>query len=61
MVAEAAVIGHFHPKWSERPLLVVVRNADGQDLAAGEGAVVEDGQGYERGQRDEAHQREEEP
>jgi fatty-acyl-CoA synthase len=33
-VAEAAVIGHFHPKWSERPLLVVVRNEDGQDLTA---------------------------
>ena len=31
-VAEAAVIGHFHPKWSERPLLVVVRGQDGQDL-----------------------------
>jgi 3-(methylthio)propionyl---CoA ligase len=35
-VAEAAVIGHFHPKWSERPLLIVVRNADGQDLTAQE-------------------------
>ena len=35
-VAEAAVIGHFHPKWSERPLLVVVRNADGEDLTAEE-------------------------
>jgi len=31
-VAEAAVIGHYHPKWSERPLLIVVRGADGQDL-----------------------------
>jgi 3-(methylthio)propionyl---CoA ligase len=31
-VAEAAVIGHFHPKWSERPLLIVVRGPDGQDL-----------------------------
>jgi fatty-acyl-CoA synthase len=31
-VAEAAVIGRFHPKWSERPLLIVVRSADGQDL-----------------------------
>jgi fatty-acyl-CoA synthase len=31
-VAEAAVIGRYHPKWSERPLLVVVRSADGQDL-----------------------------
>ncbi|MDP5069855.1 MAG: long-chain-fatty-acid--CoA ligase, partial [Congregibacter sp.] len=27
-VAEAAVIGHFHPKWSERPLLLVVRGPD---------------------------------
>ena len=35
-VAEAAVIGHFHPKWSERPLLIVVRNSDGQDLDAEE-------------------------
>jgi len=35
-VAEAAVIGHFHPRWSERPLLIVVRNADGQDLTAEE-------------------------
>ncbi len=26
-VAEAAVIGLFHPKWSERPLLIVVREA----------------------------------
>ncbi len=32
-VAEAAVIGRYHPKWSERPLLVVVRGADGQDLS----------------------------
>ncbi|GAB5413103.1 MAG: 3-(methylthio)propionyl-CoA ligase [Congregibacter sp.] len=31
-VAEAAVIGRYHPKWSERPLLVVVKGADGQDL-----------------------------
>src|SRR5207342_3440105 len=30
-VAEAAVIGVAHPKWQERPLLVVVRKA-GQDL-----------------------------
>ncbi len=30
-VAEAAVIGIAHPKWDERPLLVVVRKA-GQDL-----------------------------
>jgi fatty-acyl-CoA synthase len=35
-VAEAAVIGHFHPKWSERPLLIVVRSADGADLTAEE-------------------------
>ncbi len=35
-VAEAAVIGHFHPKWSERPLLIVVRSADAQDLSAEE-------------------------
>lgn len=32
-VAEAAVIGRYHPKWSERPLLVVVKGADGQDLS----------------------------
>jgi acyl-CoA synthetase (AMP-forming)/AMP-acid ligase II len=31
-VAEAAVIGHYHPKWSERPLLLVVRGPNGQDL-----------------------------
>ncbi|MFV0478784.1 MAG: long-chain-fatty-acid--CoA ligase [Parahaliea sp.] len=31
-VAEAAVIGHYHPKWSERPLLVVVRGPEGGDL-----------------------------
>lgn len=35
-VAEAAVIGIVHPKWDERPLLVVVRAADsdvaGQDI-----------------------------
>ncbi len=30
-VAEAAVIGISHPKWTERPLLVVVR-AEGQDI-----------------------------
>lgn len=35
-VAEAAVIGRFHPKWSERPLLVVVKGADGQDLESAE-------------------------
>jgi acyl-CoA synthetase (AMP-forming)/AMP-acid ligase II len=26
-VAEAAVIGRYHPKWSERPLLIVVQGA----------------------------------
>ncbi len=31
-VAEAAVIGCYHPKWSERPLLVVVRGPGGDDL-----------------------------
>jgi fatty-acyl-CoA synthase len=30
-VAEAAVIGHHHPKWTERPLLVVVLN-EGETL-----------------------------
>jgi fatty-acyl-CoA synthase len=30
-VAEAAVIGVPHPKWTERPLLIVIR-AEGQDL-----------------------------
>jgi fatty-acyl-CoA synthase len=34
-VAEAAVIGVAHPKWTERPLLVVVR-AEGADVAAEE-------------------------
>jgi fatty-acyl-CoA synthase len=34
-VAEAAVIGVRHPKWDERPLLVVVRKA-GQDLGKDE-------------------------
>jgi fatty-acyl-CoA synthase len=31
-VAEAAVIGRIHDKWGERPLLIVVRNAQGADL-----------------------------
>jgi len=31
-VAEAAVIGVSHPKWTERPLLIVVRSA-GQDVS----------------------------
>ncbi len=35
-VAEAAVIGHYHPKWSERPLLVVVKGPDGEDLTSEE-------------------------
>jgi len=35
-VAEAAVIGHFHPNWSERPLLMVVPHPDGGDLTAEE-------------------------
>ena len=29
-VAEAAVIGVFHPKWDERPLLIVVKKKDAQ-------------------------------
>jgi len=32
-IAEAAAIGLPHPKWDERPLLVVVRTKDGQDLS----------------------------
>ena len=35
-VAEAAVIGRYHEKWSERPLLIVVRNAQGADLTVEE-------------------------
>ena len=35
-VTEAAVIGRYHPKWSERPLLVVVKSPDGQDLTSEE-------------------------
>jgi acyl-CoA synthetase (AMP-forming)/AMP-acid ligase II len=35
-VAEAAVIGRFHPKWSERPLLIVVRDKGGEQLSADE-------------------------
>jgi fatty-acyl-CoA synthase len=34
-VAEAAVIGVAHPKWTERPLLVIVR-AEGQDVSKGD-------------------------
>jgi fatty-acyl-CoA synthase len=29
-IAEAAVIGRYHPKWTERPLLVVVKVTDSQ-------------------------------
>jgi len=29
-VKEAAVVGVMHPKWDERPLLIVVKNADAQ-------------------------------
>ena len=35
-VAEAAVIGRYHPKWSERPLLIVVKAVGGEDLTAEE-------------------------
>jgi len=35
-VAEAAVIGQYHEKWSERPLLIVVRGPGGEDLNAEE-------------------------
>ena len=35
-VAEAAVIGHYHPKWSERPLLIAVKSPGGEDLTAEE-------------------------
>ena len=41
-VAEAAVIGISHPKWTERPLLVVVR-AEGQDLDKDEMLAYFDG------------------
>ena len=34
-VAEAAVIGVPHPKWTERPLLIVIK-ADGQELSKDE-------------------------
>lgn len=33
-VAEAAVIGRAHPRWGERPLLIVVRAEAGTDLTA---------------------------
>jgi fatty-acyl-CoA synthase len=29
-VKEAAVVGVYHPKWDERPLLVVVKKPDAQ-------------------------------
>ena len=35
-VAEAGVIGRIHPKWGERPLLIVVRNEAGADLTPDE-------------------------
>ena len=35
-VAEAAVIGRHHDKWGERPLLIIVRGANGADLTAEE-------------------------
>ena len=41
-VAEAAVIGVPHPKWSERPLLVVVRKP-GQEVSAAELLAFYDG------------------
>ncbi len=34
-VAECAVIGVSHPKWDERPLLVVVKE-DGAEITTGE-------------------------
>ncbi|MDP7548926.1 MAG: AMP-binding protein, partial [Alphaproteobacteria bacterium] len=34
-VAEAAVIGVAHPKWDERPLLIIVRN-EGSSVEGGE-------------------------
>ncbi|MEE4660662.1 MAG: long-chain-fatty-acid--CoA ligase [Halieaceae bacterium] len=38
-VAEAAVIGRYHPKWSERPLLIVVR-APGHDALSAEDVLA---------------------
>ena len=29
-------MGRFHPRWSERPLLIVVRDKGGEDLTAEE-------------------------
>ncbi len=42
-VAEAAAIGMPHPKWDERPLLVVVKTAKGQDLTKDEVLAYLDG------------------
>ncbi|MDJ0879954.1 MAG: long-chain-fatty-acid--CoA ligase [Halieaceae bacterium] len=42
-VAEAAVIGRYHAKWSERPLLVIVRGPGGEDLTAEEVLAFLDG------------------
>jgi len=41
-VAEAAVIGVAHPKWTERPLLIVIR-AEGQDISKEEMLAYLDG------------------
>ena len=41
-VAEAAVIGVAHPKWSERPLLIVIK-AEGQDVSKEEMLAYFDG------------------
>jgi fatty-acyl-CoA synthase len=41
-VAEAAVIGVAHPKWTERPLLVVTR-AEGQEVSKEELLAYFDG------------------
>ena len=41
-VAEAAVIGVAHPKWTERPLLVIVR-AEGQEIGKDEMLAYFDG------------------
>ena len=43
MVAEAAVIGRIHPKWGERPLLIVVKNGQG-DVTPDELKAFLDGQ-----------------
>jgi len=34
-VAEAAVIGVAHPKWTERPLLIIIK-AEGEELSKDE-------------------------